>query len=40
MVYDAALPAGVVAGTVLASVLIGGLYLILGYLYFEKDDLN
>lgn len=40
MVYDAALPAGDVAGTVLASVLIGGLFLILGYLYFEKDDLN
>lgn len=40
MVYDAALPAGDVAGTVLASILIGGLFLILGYLYFEKDDLN
>ena len=40
MVYDAALSTGDVAGTVLASVLIGGLFLILGYLYFEKDDLN
>lgn len=40
MVYDAVLSAGDVAGTVLASVLIGGLFLILGYLYFEEDDLN
>jgi len=40
IIYDAALSSGNVAGTIAASVLIGGLFFILGYLYFEKDDLN
>lgn len=40
VVYDAALSAGNVAGTILSSVLFGGLFLLLGYLYFKKDDLN
>ncbi|MDD6069790.1 MAG: hypothetical protein PUC12_03115 [Clostridiales bacterium] len=40
VVYDAALSARNVAGTILSSVLFGGLFLLLGYLYFKKDDLN
>ncbi|MCM1156898.1 MAG: hypothetical protein NC300_01360 [Bacteroidales bacterium] len=40
MIYDAALTAGEIIGTVASSVLIGGLFLLLGFLFFEKDDLN
>lgn len=40
VVYDMALKVSDIAGTIAASVLIGGLFLMLGYLFFEKDDLN
>lgn len=40
VVYDAALSAGDVADTILSSVIFGGMFLLLGYLYFKKDDLN
>ena len=40
IVYDASLSTGDVAGTIAASILIGGLFLLLGYLYFKKDDMN
>ncbi len=39
-VYEAGVSANDVVATLLASVIIGGLFLIIGYLYFKKDDLN
>lgn len=39
-VYEAGVSANDVASTLLASVIIGGLFLAIGYLYFKKDDLN
>lgn len=40
IVYDAALSAADVAGTVFWSVLFGVAFLLLGYWYFKKDDMN
>lgn len=40
MVYGARLSAGDIAATIFASVIIGGLFLITGCLYFDRDDLN
>lgn len=40
VIYDASLTAGDVVSTILLSVLIGGLFLGLGYVFFKKDDLN
>ncbi|MCM1273082.1 MAG: hypothetical protein NC225_08200 [Clostridium sp.] len=39
-VYDAALSVGDIISTVSASVIIGGLFLLIGYRYFHADDLN
>lgn len=38
--YDSALPAGDALALVLTSVVFGSLFLLIGYLYFRKDDLN
>ncbi len=40
IIYDASLAAGEVVSTILLSVGIGGLFLWLGYGFFQKDDLN
>lgn len=40
IIYDASLAAGDVISTILLSVVIGGLFLWLGYFFFKKDDLN
>lgn len=39
-VYDAALSAGDIVSTIFGSVIIGGLFLLMGYRYFREDDLN
>ncbi|MBQ6696575.1 MAG: hypothetical protein IJN16_07720 [Lachnospiraceae bacterium] len=39
-IYDASIAAGDVIRTILLSVVIGGLFLGLGYVFFKKDDLN
>ncbi|MBQ9140252.1 MAG: hypothetical protein IJX63_00470 [Lachnospiraceae bacterium] len=39
-IYDASLTAGDMIGTILLSVVIGSLFLWLGYVFFKKDDLN
>lgn len=40
IVYHAALSAGDVAASVVSSVLFGVVFLLLGYWYFKKDDMN
>lgn len=40
VIYDAALKAGELFPIVLASVVFGGLFLMMGYWFFKKDDLN
>lgn len=40
VVYDAAMKAGEIIPLVLASIVFGGLFLMLGYWFFKKDDLN
>lgn len=40
VVYGAKLSAGDIASTIFASAIIGGLFLVIGYLYFNRDDLN
>lgn len=40
VVYDSALSVSAVISTVTASVIIGAVFLVLGYTYFKHDDLN
>lgn len=40
LIYDATLSTGEIMGTVFLSLLAGGLFLVLGYVFFAKDDLN
>lgn len=40
VIYDAAMKAGEVVPVILASIIFGGLFLMLGYWFFKKDDLN
>lgn len=40
MVYGARLSAGDIAATVFGSIIIGGMFLAIGYIYFNRDDLN
>ncbi len=40
VVYDGVLGAGDILGTIVSSVVIGGLFLLLGYLFFNRDDMN
>lgn len=39
-IYDGALSASEIVPVILASVIIGGIFLIIGYWYYKKDDLN
>lgn len=40
VIYDAALKAGEVVPIILASVIFGALFLMMGYWFFKKDDLH
>ena len=40
MIYDQSIDTDLIAGAVIASLIIGALYLIIGYHYYNKDDLN
>jgi ABC-type transport system involved in multi-copper enzyme maturation permease subunit len=39
-VYDASISASAIANTVSASVIIGTVFLLMGYFFFQKDDLS
>ena len=39
-IFDATLEAGVIWGTVAASVVFGAAALYLGYVFFKNDDMN
>ena len=38
--YDSSIPQGVVSGTIIASLLMTGFYLFMGYALFRRDELN
>jgi hypothetical protein len=39
-IYDAAVATSDMVATIVVSVVVGTVFLILGYVYYEKDDLN
>ncbi|MBQ2100254.1 MAG: hypothetical protein II477_04165 [Lachnospiraceae bacterium] len=38
--YDSSIPAGLVSGTIIASLLMTAFYLFMGYALFRRDELN
>jgi hypothetical protein len=39
-IYDAAVATSDMVATIVVSVVVGTVFLMLGYVYYEKDDLN